>query len=83
MKTVTYTSLRKNLSSILDEIEMDQEPYYISRKQHTDVVMIARDDYESLIETLHLLSNTKNAKKLLEALEQDRKGEYEKVNLDS
>lgn len=82
MKTVTYTSLRQNLSSILDSVENDQEQYYITRQQHSDIVLLSREDYESLIETLHLLSSNKNAKKLYESLEQDKKGEYVKVDLD-
>ncbi len=77
--TISYTSLRQNLSSVLNKIEKDKEAYLITRKQHSDVVMIARDDYESMVETLHLLSNTANSSRLNEALEQDKSGQYQKV----
>jgi antitoxin YefM len=77
--TISYTSLRQNLSSVLNKIEKDKEAYLITRKQHSDIVMIAKDDYESLIETLHLLSNTANSSRLSEALEQDKNGQYQKI----
>jgi len=82
METVTYTSLRKNLSSILDKIESDKNAYSITRRNHEDIVMIQRSDYESLQETLYLLSNPYNAKHLNESIKQDQSGEYEHVDLD-
>lgn len=45
--------------------------------------MLAKSDYESMKETLYLLSNSKNAKKLDEAIRQDFNSEYEDVDLDS
>jgi antitoxin YefM len=79
--TISYTSLRQNLSSVLDTIEKTKEAYFVTRKQHADIVMIARDDYESLIETLHLLSNATNSDRLNKALQQDQNDEYTKVEL--
>lgn len=82
MEKVSYTSLRKNLSSVLDKIENNQEPCRITRKTHEDIVMLPRSDYESLKETLYLLSSSKNATKLEESIGQDLKGEYEKVDIE-
>ena len=81
MEKISYTSLRQNLSSILDEIEDNKEPYCVTRRKHGEIVMIAKDDYDSLLETLHLLSNTKNANKLYESINQDKNGEYEDIKL--
>lgn len=81
MQSISYTSLRQNLSSVLNDIELNKEIYYIERKQHSDVVVIARDDYESLMETLHLLSSKKNAHKLRESIKQANNKEYVKVKL--
>ena len=78
--TISYTSLRQNLSSVLDKIEKNKEAFLVTRKKHSDVIMVAKDDYDSLIETLHLLSNSANSRRLNQALEQDAKGEYVKVD---
>jgi antitoxin YefM len=83
MKTITYTSLRNNLSSVLNEIENDQDVYNVKRKNHEDIVMIPKSDYDSLKETLYLLSNPHNAKNLNDSIEQDQEGEYESIDLDS
>lgn len=80
-ETISYTSLRQNLSSVLSRIETNKETYLVTRKQHADIVMIARDDYDSLVETLHLLSNTANSSRLNESLQQDINGEYKKVKI--
>jgi antitoxin YefM len=77
--TISYESLKQNLGSVFEAIENNKEAWLVTRKQHSDVMMIARDDYESLIETLHLLSSASNSNRLNEALEQDRNGEYKKV----
>ncbi len=81
MQSISYTSLRQNLSSVLNDIELNKEVYYVERKQHADVVVIARDDYDSIMETLHLLSSKKNADKLRESLRQANNKEYVKVKL--
>ena len=80
-ETISYTSLRQNLSSVLSRIEANKETYLVTRKKHADIVMIARDDYDSLVETLHLLSNTVNSSRLNESLQQDINGEYQKVKI--
>ena len=81
IETISYSSLRQNLSSVLDKIENNKNIYQITRKQHSDIVMIAKDDYESMVETLHLLSSSKNAKRLEEALQEANNKEFVKVDL--
>lgn len=72
MKNITYTSLRKNLSSTLNEIEQDHMLFKVSRKNHKGVVMLTEEDYNSLHETLYLLSNPANAFKLHESINQEK-----------
>jgi antitoxin YefM len=81
LETVSYSSLRQNLAPILDRIENDREIYNITRKNHGDVVMLSREDYDSMVETLHLLSSPKNAKRLKEALKEADNEEFVEVEL--
>lgn len=78
---ITYTALRQNLSSVLDNIENNRDKYFVTRKQHEDVVMISREDYDSMVETLHLLSNAANAKRLNQSLKQASKDKFVKVDI--
>lgn len=80
-ETISYTSLRQNLSSVLNSIEDNKEIYLVKRKNHSDAVIIDRNDYESLLETLHLLSTSANSNRLIESLQQDENKEYEEVDL--
>lgn len=80
MKSISYTSLRKNLSSVLDTVEKDHIPYHIVRKNHKNMVLLTEEDYSSTQETLYLLSNPINASRIRESVAQAEKGEF--INID-
>lgn len=73
-KEVSYSDARENFKTYLDYVVQNSETLIISRKNHEDVVMMSRKDYESWEETLYLLSNPKNRKHLLEAIKKEGKG---------
>ena len=70
----TYTNLRQNLSSVLDQVCDDQEVVIVRRRNHRDVALIPADELSGLIETAYLLRSPANAKRLSEALEESRNG---------
>jgi len=55
MKTITVTQTRKNIFKILDEIVNSQEPIQITGKR-SSAVLIGEEDWNSIQETLYLLS---------------------------
>lgn len=64
----TYTSLRENLASILDQVVDQQETVIVRRKGARDVALIPATELAGLIETAHLLRSPRNAQRLLTAL---------------
>jgi antitoxin YefM len=73
---VSYSELRRSLKAACDQVCDRHEPLLIERRRGGDVVLLAKDDYDSLEETAYLLSSPENARRLLEALRrlpQDRK----------
>ena len=82
MNSISYTSLRKNLSSVLDEVEKDHVTYHVTRKNHKNMVILAEEDYNSIKETLYLLSNQANADILKESMIQAQNNGFVTVNLD-
>jgi antitoxin YefM len=82
MHTVSYTTLRQNLSSVMEKITKDREAISITRKGHESMVMMTESDYNSVHETLYLLSSRKNAERLVESLQQAERGEFVAVDLD-
>lgn len=62
---VSYTNLRQNLSSHLDKVEQDRVELVVTRQNREPVVIVSLADWESMQETLYLLSNQANAARLL------------------
>lgn len=75
MKVISYTDARATLASVLDTAVDDLEEVVVTRAGHPDAVILARSEYESLMETYHLLRNPANARHLLESAAQLRKGQ--------
>lgn len=76
MKVVTYSHARNALKSVLDDVLQDADVTLISRRDAKgDAVVMSLDYYNSLMETLHLLSTPANAKALARAIQQDRAGQ--------
>lgn len=64
----TYTRLRENLSSVLDQVVDQQQTVIVRRKGSRDVALIPASELAGLIETAHLLRSPRNARRLLTAL---------------
>lgn len=67
-KEVSYSEARDHLKTYLDYVSHNSDTVIISRKNGDDVVMMSRKDYNSLEETLYLLSSSKNRELLLRAM---------------
>ena len=78
----TYTSLRENLSSYMDQVSDDREVVIVRRRGERDVALVSADELAGWMETAHLLRSPANAKRLLEALGRARKGEGKQESLD-
>jgi antitoxin YefM len=70
----TYTHLRENLASILDQVVDMQEIVIVRRKASRDVALIPANELAGLVETAHLLRSPRNARRLLAALRRAEKG---------
>ena len=64
----TYTSSRNNLKALMDRVVAGRAPVKITRQKAEGVVMVSESDWESIEETLYLLSSPRNAARLLEAV---------------
>ena len=74
MDAVNYSDLRRNLRTYLDRVYDNNETIIIARKDNENVVMVSIDEYNSLVETTHLLSTEANARHLAESIRQARQG---------
>ena len=74
MEVLNYTEFRKNLAKSLDMVNDDAETVIVSRSKGKNVVVMGLNEYNSLVETLHLLSSPANRKRLEESIDQLRSG---------
>ncbi len=77
----TYTRLRDNLATVLDQVSEDQEVVIVRRRGSPPVALIPADELAGLMETAHLLRSPANAKRLMAALQRStrRKGKSSTV----
>jgi antitoxin YefM len=68
MKKVFYSQFRKTLDYHMERVCDDREPLLIVRRNARSVVLIAAEDYDGLVETVHLLSSPVNAARLLRSI---------------
>lgn len=70
MNIVTYTDARKHLKSVMDSAIHDKEETVITRAGREAVVVVGKDEWDAIQETLHLLSSPANAARLRESIAQ-------------
>jgi antitoxin YefM len=68
----TCTQARARLAALLDDVVNNRDIVIIQRRDGEDVALIAADELQSLLETVHLLRSPANAERLLAALTRAR-----------
>lgn len=74
MLAANYSEFRGDLKKFLDSVELNNETLIIKRSKGKGTVMISLDEYNSLMETVHLLSSKANADRLYESISQMKEG---------
>ena len=81
MEVLNYTEFRKNLTKSLNKVNDDAEIVVVSRSKGKNVVVMSLEEYNSLQETLHLMSTAANRKKLETAMKNVEAGIFIKKAL--
>jgi len=68
MSHVTYTDLRANLAKYMDEVCDSHAPLHVTRQNARSVVLVSEEEYDGMMETLHLLRSPANAERLLRSI---------------
>ncbi len=67
MSTAPLTEVRDKISEILDDIQATGNEWVITRHGRPVAVILALDEYESLLETVNILSDAETLDALAEA----------------
>ena len=75
MNIVSFSDARNHLKVVIDRVVQDADVTVITRRDAPDAVLMSLEHYNSLLETVHLLSSPANAARLARSLAQLRAGE--------
>ena len=78
MPHVSYSELRNNLASCMEKVCDDRAPLVVTRQNARSVVIMSEQDYEGLMETVHLLNSPANAARLLRSIKDADRGKLKK-----
>lgn len=74
MIAANFSEFRTQLKKYLDDVEDNNETLIVKRKTGKGTVVISLDEYNSIMETVHLLSSKANADRLFESISQMKEG---------
>jgi prevent-host-death family protein len=76
VKNITIKMLRPRLPKVIDDIDSKMDRFIVTKRGRPVALMMAIDDYESLLETVDMLSDKKLVKRIKKAESDVRKGNY-------
>lgn len=68
MQVLSFTEFRGNLKKNLDSVTDDGEIVFVNRPDKKAVVILSLEEYNSMLETMHLTESAKNRQRLEEAI---------------
>jgi len=74
MKTINFTKARENLNSVLDGVVQNANYTVITRRDKPSAVVMSLESFNSMMETMYLLSTPANAAHLAESISQHKQG---------
>lgn len=81
MRVINFSEARNKLKNVLDQVVNDADYTIISRRDADDAVLMSLDQFNGLMETVHLLKSPANAAHLVKSIDQYKKGQTVKREL--
>jgi len=81
MQIINYSTVRQNLAATMDKTYDDAETVFITRQNGRPVVMMSLDEYNSMMETFHLMKNPIVHAELLESIAEIHRGDQKERKL--
>lgn len=77
MQVISFSEARSQFKNVIDRVVADCDATLIHRRDGENAVILSESSYNSIMETLHLLSSPANAQRLMQAIAEDRAGQAE------
>lgn len=82
MQAVLYSQARNNLREIINQVCDNFEEFVITTKEKQSAVLISQAEYDSMKETLYLLSSKNNRERLLDAMDEIENSKFLKKDIE-
>jgi len=79
---LTYTEARAKLASLWDQVIENRQAAVIHRRGKEDIVMLPASELSWILEAAHLFRSPKNAKRLLDAIQDMKAGKGIEMSID-
>ncbi len=76
MPTISYTDFRQHLATHMDDVCDSRVPLRVTRQNARPVIVISEEEYDGIMETLHLLRTPANAEHLLRSIADANAGRF-------
>ncbi|MGH8729103.1 MAG: type II toxin-antitoxin system Phd/YefM family antitoxin [Burkholderiales bacterium] len=73
MTAIAFSQFKKRMNEHLQEMEATGEPLTVTRADGNDFVIMSAQEWESIQETLHIMSSPENVKRLRAAHSESRR----------
>lgn len=81
MRAINFSEARNHLKRVLDQVVNDYDYTLITRRDSEDAVVMSLEQFNGLMETVHLLKSPENAAHLARSIEQYHSGKTVDHNL--
>lgn len=75
-KTISITEARSELFNIADDVQKPDTQYVLTREGKPAVVLMSADEFDSIMETMEILSDPKIMRDIRQAEKDYREGNY-------
>ena len=81
MRTISYSTLRSQLASIIDQVNDNHKPVIITRQKGKPAVLMSLEDFNAYEETAYLMASPKNAERLNHSIAEIEAGKTQQHGL--
>lgn len=81
MRVINFSEARNQLKRLLDQVVNDADYTIISRRDAEDAVVMSLEQFNGLMETVHLLKSPANATHLAKSIQQYHAGKTKERGL--
>ena len=82
MQAVGYSQARNNLRSLINNVCQNYDEVTITTKDNKSAVLLSKDEFDSMKETLYLLSSKNNRDRLLDAIDEIESAKFLKKDIE-